>query len=271
MIDSKKQVTSHATQSSSKSGGKKSQHSRDKQAGSHAGPDGITLLSTGVVGGDTLSNYVSLQSSTPCMMCRLSHSLMQCPNFKSLKVCDRICFVQKHQLCSNWLRDNHVTSDCTSNNQCFVCQEKHSAFLHIDNSSTSHAMSSGVFFMPIVKVLVNDKVWAWVALDTFSSSSFCTESLSKSLGLKGPVSHYTLKAMGGICPTKSKQVTIEIASGNDSILVSGVKVVESNAVTSTSLDQGMFPHMQGLDLSANVECQDGDILIGQDFADALQP
>ena len=29
--------------------------------------------------------------------------------------------------------------------------------------------------------------------------------------------------------------------------------------------------MQGLNLSANVECQDVDILIGQDFPDALLP
>ena len=125
-------------------------------------------------------------------------------------------------------------------------------------------MSSGVCFMPIVKVLVNDQVWAHIALDTFSSSSFCTESLSKPLGLKGPISHYTLKT------TKSKQVTMKISSGDESMLISGVKVVESIPVTSASLEQGMFPHMQGLDLSANIECHDVDILIGQDCATRFQ-
>ena len=64
---------------------------------------------------------------------------------------------------------------------------------------------------------------------------------------------------------------MKIGSRNESMLISGVKVVESIPVTSASLDQGRFPHMQGLDLSANVECQDIDILIGQDFADALLP
>ena len=31
--------------------------------------------------------------------CAQSHSLMQCPDFKALKVCDCICFVQNHKLC----------------------------------------------------------------------------------------------------------------------------------------------------------------------------
>ena len=53
------------------------------------------------------------------------------------------------------------------------------------------------------------------------------------------------------------------------MLISGVKVVESIPVTSALSDQSMSPHMQCLDLSANVECQDVDKLIGQDFADAL--
>ena len=41
---------------------------------------------------------------------------------------------------------------------------------------------------------------------------------------------------------------MKMLSGNESILISGFKVVESIPVTSASLDQGMFPHMQGLDL-----------------------
>ena len=55
------------------------------------------------------------------------------------------------------------------------------------------------------------------------------------------------------------------------MLISGVKVVENIPVTSALLDQGMFPHMTDLDLSANIEYYDVYILIGQDFVDAPLP
>ena len=75
---------------------------------SHARSDGNTLLSTGVPGGDVLSNYVNFQNSTACEIYNQLHSLMRCPDFKALEVCNRICFVQKHKLCNNCLHDNHV-------------------------------------------------------------------------------------------------------------------------------------------------------------------
>ena len=132
-------------------------------------------------------------------------------------------------------------------------------------------MTSGSCFMPTVKVLVNDKVWARAALDTCSSNSFCTQSLSKSLGLEGPISHYTLKTMSSVAAVQSKQVSMKISSGDESMYITGLKVVESIPVSSASLDQNMYPHLQDLDVSANIECYEVDILIGQDFADAFFP
>ena len=38
-----------------------------------------------------------------------------------------------------------------------------------------------------------------------------------------------------------------------------------------SFNQDKYPHLCGLELTENVECEEIDILIGQDFADALIP
>ena len=76
-------------------------------------------------------------NNTPCKICNQPHYLMRCPDFKCLSVPHRIGFVQNRNLCSSCLRDNHATIDCTRKSHCFV-REKHSAFLHIDKSWTSH-------------------------------------------------------------------------------------------------------------------------------------
>ena len=209
-----------------------------------------------------------------CKVCKGEHSIMRCSDFKSLTVQERNAFVRKHKLCANCFRDNHTTENCTSKNRCFVCQRKHSAFLHTDTNLTSHAIDSGDCFLPVVTVLVNDKEYVRAAIDTFSSSTFCTQRLVERLRLTGPTYHYTLKTMAGSSCAESKHVSIKVSGNGETAFMSGVKVSEEIPVTAPPTDvfnQRNYPHLDGLDITTDFRESGIDLLIGQDNADCLIP
>ena len=82
----------------------------------------------------------------PCVLCRQSHGLQQCENFKGLS--PKACFdvVRSHKLCFNCFRDNHQARACFKKSQCSVpnCKLKHSELLHVgdnermNNDQTAH-------------------------------------------------------------------------------------------------------------------------------------
>ncbi|XP_065356347.1 uncharacterized protein LOC135950743 [Calliphora vicina] len=67
-----------------------------------------------------------------CKICKKSHILRSCPQFKELRVQERIDFVTKNQICENCLSPLHKTSQCTSTYLCLVCRRNHNTLLHSD-------------------------------------------------------------------------------------------------------------------------------------------
>ena len=120
---------------------------------------------------------------------------------------------------------------------------------------TAHPVNSVDCLMPILRVKINDSVWVNAALETFSSSTFCSQSLADQLKMPG---HYTLKTMHGSSPVSSKQVTFKVASDDQSMIISGVKVVKYNPVSTPPpgiFKQNEYEHSNGLDLLANIDCR----------------
>ena len=206
-----------------------------------------------------------------CALCKENHFLMKCPSFRKMEVKDRVEFVTSNSLCSNCLRSNHQVSECQSSSRCFVCSGRHTAFLHVDKTSTSCAIDTSTCMMPIVEVMVNNKVKVKVLLDTASSVSFCTESLVEQLDLQGTDDNYILNTMSGSSPVNSKRVSLEISANNETLKMSGVKVVSHIPVSTGKLNVNDFPHLQGIDLSANLNCDKVELLLGQDCVHALVP
>ena len=196
---------------------------------------------------------------------------MKCPQFKSMTVADRIVFVDQNKLCRNCFRDNHETSDCLSNNRCFCCGALHSALVHTDKSESSLVTNSNDCFMPVVKVKINDKIYVNAALDSLSSATFCSKELADQLNLKGESYKYILRTMAGNQPTESMHVSFKVSSGKECIHMSGVKVVDSIPISSANLNTADYEHLAGLDLSANINCHKVDLLIGQNYSEALLP
>ena len=212
----------------------------------------------------------SSASAQSCVLCGQRHGLWRCNDFKCMNLSERSALIQLHNLCANCLKGGHAVSGCLSGNRCLVCKGMHSVFLHSDTSNA--AISHGSAFMPVVRVLVDGKRWVHAALDTCSSATFCSQELADALGLKGTSVPCHVKTLSGssVLPN-SRLVSFTIANSSECLSLSGVKVVGDIPISGGQIDVSDYPHLQGIDLSANLNCTRVDLLIGQDYAEALIP
>ena len=209
-----------------------------------------------------------------CPKCGDAHMLSRCKEFRDMSVAERGAFITQKQMCVNCLRDNHTVQRCLSENRCLVCREKHSIFLHVDHRASVVAQAStapDAVFMPIVEVVVNDKKRVFAALDSCSTGTFCTKSLADELALQGSDLSYTLNTLHGESVCSSRLVKLQIAGNDQSVVISGVKLVDRIPISLPRINLNDFQYLQGIDLSANLNCTHVDLLIGQDCADALVP
>ena len=213
------------------------------------------------------------QAVMSCARCKQAHVLSRCNDFKAMSVPERIAFVAETRICANCLRSDHKVDQCLSDNRCLVCKEKHSVFLHVDRvvANGLTRSSSNAVFIPIVEVIVNGTKRIRAALDTCSTATFCTRELVEALGLQGVHTSFSLDTLNGISNQSSELVTLNISKGSEATVISGVKIVDRIPIAAPRIDVSEYPHLADIDLSANLDCDRVDLLIGQDCADALIP
>ncbi|XP_011705735.1 PREDICTED: uncharacterized protein LOC105460935 [Wasmannia auropunctata] len=79
--------------------------------------------------------HASRVKPLPCKLCKKTHFILQCPDFRGLSVTQRKTKVADHQLCANCLSSFHRLQECNSPKRCQVCQEAHHTLLHEDRHS----------------------------------------------------------------------------------------------------------------------------------------
>ena len=177
-----------------------------------------------------------------CVLCNEHHGLIFCPVFKEKSVKDRLDVVAQHKLCENCLRSNHTTKDCWRPT-CSVpdCIEKHSKFIHqtgrnykssnSENSVTNDVRvvnasvrSNNNVCMPLVQVLVNGQYETYALLDTASTTTFCTKTLTDRLNLIGETVSLELNTLGKreVKQVESVCMSVRGMHGQDELLLSNV-------------------------------------------------
>lgn len=73
-----------------------------------------------------------------CPMCKQSHFLFLCPEFRELSVQTRLEKVQQFGVCSNCLRVGHNSKICRLG-PCTYCTVKHNTLLHVHNEPNSNS------------------------------------------------------------------------------------------------------------------------------------
>ena len=200
-----------------------------------------------------------------------------------MKLHDRIRLVKDEKLCENCLMNNHATEQCRKTSVCSVdgCGKKHTRYIHVADSISSNEQVTNAsvdtctdsvhVHMPIVEVCVNDKESVLALLDTASSSSFCTKDLVETLGLKGRNTKYWLNTLSKSEEVSSKVVKLNLrsVSGEQSLKLENVYVVDRIPVQKPAVDLSTFDHLRDLPICERVG--EVSILIGQDNAEAIVP
>ena len=65
-----------------------------------------------------------------CRLCKNTHNLKECDNFKKMLHTERIEFVKSNGLCLGCLRYGHMKKDCRGKKVCSTCKGFHPTSLH---------------------------------------------------------------------------------------------------------------------------------------------
>ena len=154
-------------------------------------------------------------------------------------------------------------------------QTTNSAGTAVTNSSADDTPSSDYTFMPTVSVVVNESYKTHALLDSDSTNSFITSEAVKSLGLSSKTVIYKHSTVDTPCMTTSTKVANFILyslDGSKSLTMSNVFVVEEVPYTySPCRDLSIYPHLSDIPISPVHPPAKVDILIGQDYSEALVP
>ena len=185
---------------------------------------------------------------------------------------------------------------------CKQCNLNHSTYIHVDDvivnkdvdvntvtpvdiptnfsgttlasNSADDTPSGDYTFMPTVSV-VNESYNTHALLDSGSTNSFITSDAVKCLGLSGKTVNYRHSTVDTPCMTTSTKVVNFILyslDGSKCLTMSNVFVVEEVPYTySPCRDLSIYPHLSDIPISPVHPPAKVDILIGQDYSEALVP
>ena len=188
---------------------------------------------------------------------------------------------------------------------CKQCNLNHSTYIHVDDiivdkdvdvdvntvmpsqmqttnsagtagaNSADDMPSSDYTFMPTVSVVVNESYKTYALLDSGSTNSFITSDAVTSLGLSSKTVIYKHSTVDTPCMTTSTKVVnfvLYSLDGTESLSMSNVFVVEEVPYTySPCRDLSAYPHLSDIPISPVHPPTKVDILIGQDYSEALVP
>ena len=170
-----------------------------------------------------------------CLYCNAGHTLENCISLRNRPYMDRIEFLKSKGLCFGCLSSDHAARNCPERKSCTFpnCAKKHPAVLHTssvarkqqsENPSAGPPSREGVARVQNamvnldgkIKTANNDglsrtgmavvpvKVWikgskiptvTYAFLDSSSSSTFCTETLMRQVGVNGPKTTISLTTL----------------------------------------------------------------------------
>ena len=241
-----------------------------------------------------------------CPLCKATHWLSQCKDFRRRNVSERYQIAREKELCYNCLIPGHYAAVCPKTSFCKVdgCDDKHSTFLHppavpapngtqsdigtqsayvnVDKLQCAFSGVGGsVTGLPVVPVKVRAKgsdttVHTYAFLDGGSNTSFCSEQLMKRLGVKGVNTTISLTTMERESSTrKCELVQLEVFDLEEEnfielpLVFSTPKLPVASESVPRQEDVDRWPHLKGVTV-AEINADVG-LLIGHDVPKALEP
>lgn len=257
----------------------------------------------------TVNKYGSKNKSPAnqsCLYCSMSnHVLEKCFHFKEKLHKDKVNFIKEKGICFGCLKPGHTSKECRNRMDCSVCHQKHPTVLHIEQSNAGFPKNSqqptsvsttsiltqtcahigagdedhSVLSIVAVKVKsqkCNIPVQTYAFLVPGSTGTFCTESLSRKLNVKGKKASILLRTMGNKNIVNTNLISgLQVAAldDNDYIELPDVMTQKTMPVSKCNVprqnDIEKWPYLQDVklhDIDADVE-----LLIGTDAAKVMEP
>lgn len=85
-------------------------------------------------------SYIVTTNEKTCILCKGSHDIYSCEEFKKLSPLKRLYKAKELELCTNCLGTKHRPSNCTSI-PCRKCNRRHHTYLHIDQALNTTTIS----------------------------------------------------------------------------------------------------------------------------------
>ena len=218
-------------------------------------------------------------------------------------MCHAVHPLYADELCCMCFSKEHAAVNCSADIVCKQCNLNHSTYTHVDDvivnknvdvntvmpsqmqttnsagtagaNSADDMPSSDYTFMSTVSVVVNESYKTHALLDSDSTNSFITSDAVTSLGLSSKTVIYTNSTVDTPCMTTSTKVVNFILyslDGSKSLTMSNVFVVEEVPYTYPPCrDLSIYPHLSDIPISPVHPPAKVDILIGQDYSEALVP
>lgn len=243
------------------------------------------------------------QTTYSCAACEDDHhQITDCPKFKNMKLTERLDVVKKKHLCFGCLRRGHQLKTCYKRKPCTECNQKHSTFLHSNNTDDVKESCTAPAKGPITSRVQatqadesNSKpslhlnattlpesesktLLPVVLLDSGSTSTFCTENLIQRLHVTGEKTKIKLATLGGSESVETnlvKNLKITDLDGNNAIYLPAVLTRARFPVTSkeipTQEDINKFPPLRDHVHLPVLTHSNVELIIGVDVPKALKP
>lgn len=173
-----------------------------------------------------VKSYTS--SNCSCYLCKGAHAIYNCDQFLALPIKERLDKVNSLKLCSNCLRNNHLSKDCNTRFQgCRKCKQKHNTLLHIDKpdqSTVDHqaslsaqlASTSCHILLATALVQIKDNQGHWhscrVLLDSGSQSNFITIEFFRRLGISKSNVNISVQGINQVVSPINSQCVVSLKS-----------------------------------------------------------
>ncbi|XP_058448717.1 uncharacterized protein LOC131428686 [Malaya genurostris] len=242
----------------------------------------------------TLENSLKFEENTTermhrkaCPVCKFEHRIVDCTEFKSMTIEDRVMAVQQKSLCRMCL-NYHGKWPCKTWKGCGIdgCRLRHHALLHFDTArsviSTSHVDRFKIDNGPLLRILPvtlygkTKKLDIFAFVDEGSQLTLLEAEIANQLSIDGPIEPLSLQWTGNVKrnESSSKSVCVEISGSSRRFKLSGARTVENLMLPRQSMCYrelaDKYPHLRGLPLNDYIETAP-KLLIGLDNLKLIVP
>ncbi|XP_067667338.1 uncharacterized protein [Haliotis asinina] len=233
-----------------------------------------------------------------CALCKNSHHIWKCKQFKLMSVPDRWETAKKLNLCFRCLGTNHQAKSCNRRITCGIdnCAASHNRFLHstkrceatetkkqkqhdtqsppvvtMSSSESSRSTLLSLRTVPVVLKNGNKRIIVNALLDDASTQTYINRDAALELGLSGPSQKVSVNVLNGqheMLDTMSVQVGLESLDGSVNTTIYALtttRVTGQMQVVDWRKIAGRWKHIENIDFPKVTSPHIIDLLIGMDY------